>query len=636
MAPNTTEKSQPQAEQMEFKAEVQQLLNILSQSLYKEREIFLRELISNASDALHRMQFEMLTNENVLDPETELAIHLDFDEEANTLTVSDTGVGMTHDELVEDLGTIAHSGAMAFMDSLEEGQQVDEIIGQFGVGFYAVFIVADEVRVTTRSYRPDAEAWTWISHGDSRYEIRPADKATRGTEVEIHLKENAQGFASAWRLRQIVEKHSNYVSFPTYVEDEAANQRTAIWRQGASSVDDEAYDEFYQQLTRDTEEPLLHIHVVADVPIEVRSILYVPRSRERGILQARTDYGLRLYSRKVLIQEHNKDMLPEYFRFVEGVVDSADIPLNVARETVQSNRTLNHIKTALRGRLIRALKDLGEDDPETYAIFWENWGPFIKEGVATDFAGREDLLPLLRFPTTQSKEKAIALSEYVERMAEDQEAIYYILGDTLDSVETSPHLDYFRSQDLEVLYMVDPLDAFMTQSLREFEDIPLKNVDDPDLELPEREEPEKDEGEESLSPERFGKVIVRFQKVLGDRVTEVRASKVLRGSPCRLVSAEGGPQREMQRVQRYLDEHYEIPAQVLEINRGHPLIQNLGQMIERSAGNPLIDMSIEQLYENMLLLEGLHPNPAQMVPRIQSLLEQAASTASDPGAEQEA
>jgi molecular chaperone HtpG len=533
---------------------------------------------------------------------------------------------MTREELVEDLGTIAHSGAMAFLDSLEEGQKVDEIIGQFGVGFYAVFIVADEVRVTTRSYRPEAQAWTWISRGDSRYEIQPADKETRGTEVEIQLKEDAQTFASAWRLRQIIETHSNYVSFPIYVEDEVANQQTAIWRQGPSSVEDEAYDEFYQQLTRDTEKPLLHIHVVADVPIEVRSILYIPRSRERGILQARTDYGLRLYSRKVLIQERNKDLLPEYLRFVEGVVDSADIPLNVARETVQSNRTLNHIKTALRGRLIRALKEMGEEDPETYKVFWENWGPFIKEGIATDFAGQEDLLPLLRFPTTQTEGEAIALSDYVERMPEDQEAIYYVLGDTLDSVATSPHLDYFRSHDLEVLYMVDPLDAFMTQSLREFEEVPLKNVDDPDLELPEREKPKEEA--ETLSAERFGKVIVRFQKVLGDRVTEVRASKVLRGSPCRLVAAEGGPQREMQRVQRYFDEHFEIPAQVLEINRGHPLIQNLATMIERNANSPLIDMSIEQLYENMLLLEGLHPNPAQMVPRIQSLLEQAASTAS--------
>ena len=468
MASNEQKTSQPQAETMEFKAEVQQLLNILSQSLYKEREIFLRELISNASDALHRMQFEMLTNENVIEPEAELAIHIEFDEDANTLTVSDTGVGMTREELVEDLGTIAHSGAMAFLDSLEEGQKVDEIIGQFGVGFYAVFIVADEVRVTTRSYRPEAQAWTWISRGDSRYEIQPADKETRGTEVEIQLKEDAQTFASAWRLRQIIETHSNYVSFPIYVEDEVANQQTAIWRQGPSSVEDEAYDEFYQQLTRDTEKPLLHSHVVADVPIEVRSILYIPRSRERGILQARTDYGLRLYSRKVLIQEHNKDLLPEYLRFVEGVVDSADIPLNVARETVQSNRTLNHIKTALRGRLIRALKEMGEEDPETYKVFWENWGPFIKEGIATDFAGQEDLLPLLRFPTTQTEGEAIALSDYVERMPEDQEAIYYILGDTLDSVATSPHLDYFRSHELEVLYMVDPLDAFMTQSLREF------------------------------------------------------------------------------------------------------------------------------------------------------------------------
>jgi molecular chaperone HtpG len=610
---------------MEFKAEVQQLLRILSHSLYKERDIFLRELISNASDALHRAQFTMLTNQDMLDADAELAIHIEADKDAGTLTVSDSGIGMTHDELIENLGTIAHSGAMAFLQTLEEGQKLDDIIGQFGVGFYAVFMVADEVRVTTRSYQQDAEAWTWISAGDSTYRLIPAEKEHRGTTVEIRLKEDAKEYASTWRLEQIVKMHSNYVSFPIYVGETVANQQTAIWRQPPSQVQEDDYKAFYKQLTMDVEDPLLHAHIVSDAPVEIHSVLYIPASRDQSMFRSRPDYGLKLYSRKVLIQEHNKELLPEYFRFVEGVVDSADVPLNVARETVQSNRTIGHIKRALRSRLVKALQELGDEKPDEYKRFWEAWGLFIKEGVASDFAGRDDLLPLLRFQTTKSEDELIALSAYVARMKEGQSSIYYILGDSLQSVQRSPHLDAFRANDLEVLYLVDPLDAFMVQSLREIEGKPLANVDDPDLELPKADSVEAEPSEPELGPEQFGKLIVRFRKVLGDRVAEVKESKVLKGSPCRLVSAESGPERDMQRVRRLLEENYETPAKILEINRGHPLIRDLATLNGRPSADALVDLSIEQLFENLLLLEGLLPNPAEMVPRIQSLLEQATS-----------
>ncbi|HNT73777.1 MAG TPA: molecular chaperone HtpG [Anaerolineae bacterium] len=616
-----------QTESLEFKAEVRQLLHILSHSLYKEREIFLRELLSNASDALHRMQFEMLTNQDVLDPDAELAIHVDFDAEAHTLTVSDTGIGMTRDEFVENLGTIAHSGAMAFMKNLEEGQKVEDIIGQFGVGFYAVFMVADEVRVTSRSYRPEATAWTWTSQGDSAYTLTPADKVTRGTVVEVQLKEDATDFAAAWRLQQIVKKHSNYVSFPIYVEKEVANQQTALWRKSPQDVSEDDYAEFYRQLTLDFEKPLLHLHIQSDVPVDLHSVLYIPRHRDRGVLRMRADYGLKLYSRKILIQEDNKDLLPEYMRFVEGVVDSADIPLNVARETVQSSRTIGHIKKALRSRLVKELRALGDEKPDDYKLFWETFGAFVKEGVSSDFGGRDDLLPLLRFTTSKSGGALVSLMEYVGRMPETQTELYYILGDTLDAVAGSPHLDYFRAHDLEVLYLVDPLDPFMVQSLREYEGKALKNVDDPDLKLPDADTPAAPETGAELSPAAFGQLIVRFQGVLGEGVKEVRESKLLTDSPCRLVSAETGPVREMARVRRLLEQDFEIPPQILEINRGHPLIQNLAHMIEAQPFNPLIDMTIQQLFDSLLLLEGLHPNPAQMAPRIQKILEQAAASA---------
>jgi len=616
--------AEAQTESLEFKAEVKQLLQILSHSLYKERDIFLRELISNASDALNRIQFLMLTDDDVLDADAELAVHISADEEANTLTVTDTGIGMTREELIQNLGTIAHSGAMAFLKTLEEGQRVDDIIGQFGVGFYAVFMVADEVRVTTRSYRPDATAWTWISSGDSTYRLEEAEKAERGTTIEVQLKEEAKEFASQWRLQSIIRTHSNYVSFPIYVGEEAANKQTAIWRQSASEVDDDAYNDFYRQLTMDFEAPLTHVHIASDVPVEVRSILYVPKRADTGMVRMRTDYGLKLYSRKILIQEHNKEMLPEYLRFVEGVVDSADIPLNVARETVQSSRAIGHIKRALRSRLLKALQELGAEDAETYQAFWESWGAFIKEGVASDFSGREDLLPLLRFTTSKSDGELISMADYVARMPEDQSAIYYILGDSVASVERSPHLDYFRSHDIEVLYMVDPLDGFMVQNLREYEDKSLSNVDDPDLDFPEEEDEETPDDE--LAPEAFGKLLVRFRNVLGERVAEVRESKVLRDSPCRLVSPEGGQERDMQRVRRLLEQDYEVPAKILEVNRGHPLIGRLAEMTSSPTGDEMTELVIEQLFENLLLLEGLHPDPTQMVPRIQTILERMTGT----------
>jgi molecular chaperone HtpG len=619
-------------EAMEFRAEVQQLLRILSHSLYKERDIFLRELISNASDALHRVQFLMLTNQDVLDPEAELAIHIDGDAETNVLTISDTGIGMTRDELVENLGTIAHSGAMAFLETLgkqqngdHEGKRLDDIIGQFGVGFYAVFMVADEVRVTSRSYLADAEAWSWVSSGDSTYRMSPAEKPDRGTTIEIRLKEEATEFASSWRLEQIIKTHSNYVSFPVYVGDTVANQRTAIWRQSPSEVEPEAYNDFYRQLTMDFDDPLCHVHVMADVPVEVRSVLYVPRSREQGMLRARTDYGLKLYSRKVLIQEHNKELLPEYLRFVEGVVDSADIPLNVARETVQSSRAIGHIKRALRGRLLKSLQEMVEENPDDYKVFWAAWGPFIKEGVATDPSSRDDLMPLLRFPTSKSNGEPLSLATYVERMQEGQEVIYFLLGDSLQSVARSPHLDALRANDLEVLYLVDPLDAFMIQGLREFDGKALTNVDDPDLELPEVQEDAEAPSHE-LGHEAFGRLLVRFRRVLGERVADVRESKYLKGSPCRLVSAESGVERDMQRVRRLLEENYETPARILEVNRGHALIRDLGRLTGNPSADALLDLTIEQLFENLLLLEGLHPDPAQMVSRIESLLERAAAS----------
>ena len=623
--PNMPTRQSSAPESLEFRAEVQQLLHILAHSLYTDREIFLRELISNASDALNRLQFEMLTNRDVLNPEAELAVRIETDKSAKTITISDTGIGMTRDELIENLGTIAHSGAISFLQSVrDEKFSADEIIGQFGVGFYSVFMIADEVTVTTRSYRPHAEAWAWTSRGDNTYTLTPADKADRGTTVRVKLKEDTAEFADAWRLEQIVKKHSDYVSFPIYVDGKVANRQTALWRQSPQEVEAEQYFEFYKQLTLDFEKPLLYFHLVADAPVNMRSILYAPARRERGMLHLRTDYGLKLYSRKILIQEYNKDLLPNHFRFVEGVVDSEDLPLNISRETVQSNPMMRQIRRALTNRLVKELGTLAEERPDDYKVFWREFGVFIKEGVTTDPASHESLRDLLRFHSSQAEgsDGLISLKEYVSRMRENQKAIYYVLGDDLKSVARSPHLDYFRANGIEVLYLVDPFDSFMAFALKEYAGKPLQNVDDAGLDLSAAGTPETDAGTAVSQPD-FDRLVERFKTVLGDRVTDVRESKRLTDSPCRLVSPEATPDRDLQRVRRLLEQEYELPKKILELNRSHPLIQNLGCVLARSPDEVLVNTAIEQLFDNALLLEGLHPNPADMTPRIQVLMEAA-------------
>jgi molecular chaperone HtpG len=621
----------PKTESFEFKAEIQQLLNILVHSLYTEREIFLRELISNAADALNRIKFEMLTNRDVMDPDAELAIHLAADPDAGTITISDTGVGMARDEIARDLGTIAHSGAAAFLKQLQEEQRPSvELIGQFGVGFYSVFMVADHVRVVSRSFQPDAEAVAWSSDGGSEYRLEPAGKEERGTRVEITLKEDAREFANTWRLEQIVKKHSDFVGFPIYVGDkkEPVNRQIAPWRQPPSEVAEEQYHDFYRHLTLDPEKPLVYAHLSADAPVNVRSILYIPAHRERGILSLRTDHGLQLYVHNVLIQEYNKDLLPNHFRFVDGVVESEDLPLNISREAIQSSPAARRIQRALVHKLVRELETVAEEEPETYATFWHEFGPFLKEGAATDPVAQKNLLPLLRFHSSRSGDELISLAQYVERMAEDQQAIYYVLGEDLRSAARSPHLDYFRAREIEVLYLVDPIDSFVAMALKEFEDKPLQNVDDARLELPADEEDEAGAG--SAVPQAdFNRLVGRFVEVLGERVLEVRESKVLRDSPCRLLSPDDAPAREMSRVYRMLGQDFELPKRILEINRAHPIIANLAHLVSQAPDSEVIEPTIELLFENQLLLEGLHTNPTDMIPRIQKLM--VAATAEGEG-----
>lgn len=617
----TTDQATGEPQSMSFKAEVQQVLQILAHSLYTDREIFLRELISNASDALNRIQFEMLTNQDVRDPEAELKITLAADGEAGTITVSDTGIGMTRDEMVEHLGTIAQSSARAFVQQTKEGNKAtaSEIIGQFGVGFYSVFMVADRVTVTSRSHRPDAEVATWESTGGDSYTIAPGEREQRGTTITLHLKDDAKEFASTWRLEQIVKRHSDFVAFPIFVDERQVNQQKALWRRAPREIEAEQYKNLYRQLTLDSDDPLMQLHLSTDAPVDLHSILFVPAKRERGLIERRIEGKIKLYSRKILILEEAKDLLPNYFRFVEGVVDSEDLPLNVSRESVQSSPVLQRIRKTLTGRLHRELNELADKDAEKFAAFWKEFGVFIKEGVATDWENKNELLKLLRFNTTTSGDDLVTLATYKGRMVEGQQEIYYVMGASLEAARTSPHLDPFAARGIEVLLFTDLMDGFMLSGLREYEGLKLRNIDEADIELP----GEVEAAAPQVSDEQFATLAARVSAILGDKLKEVRASKVLRDNPARLVG-EDAANREMQRIQQLLGRESESQQRTLELNPAHPLVAALARRAEANADDPVVAAAVEQLYDNALLQEGLLQNPATMVPRILKLLEAAA------------
>lgn len=621
------------AEQFAFKAEIQQLLNILVHSLYTEREIFLRELISNASDALNRMQFEQLTNSNVLDPDAELLIELQPDLEARTLTISDSGIGMTHDDLVNNLGVIAHSGAKAFVEAMKAQQAsnapISEVIGQFGVGFYSVFMAADRVRVVSRSANPDEQAWAWESDGSDNFTIEPAEREHRGTDIIIHLKEDAQEFLQTWKLKDIIRRHSDYIAFPIYVgeDKEPTNKQTAIWRRDPKEVTDEQYTDFYKMLTFDFEEPLHHIHMRADVPLQFYALLYFPASAERTVLSGRTEKGLKLYARKVLIQEYNTELLPEYLSFVQGVVDSEDLPLSVSRESVQASRIMANLKKTITNKVLSELKRLAKNDFETYKKVFGEFGRLIKQGVVVSPAEREDIEPLLYFPSSRSQnaDEWTSLADYVERMVENQDDIYYVIAEDFASAARSPHLDSFRQRGIEVLYFTDPIDSFMLVGLAEYKDHKLRNVDEADIDLSNVGTPQEDAEESSqpIAEGEFETVRSRFADVLGDRVNGVREGRNLVGSPARLVSEDKDSARNMFRINRLLDREFELPVKTLELNPRHPLVRNLSAMLAATPDNPLVNAVVEQVFETALLQDGIHPDPASMAQRLYLLMQAA-------------
>lgn len=618
-----------------FQAEIQQVLNILIHSLYKDREIFLRELISNASDALNRVQFEMLTNRDVLDAEVPLAITLTTDKDAHTLTVSDTGIGMTADEMIESLGVIARSGAKSFLEKVQEGEGgtvSDDIIGQFGVGFYSVFMIADKVEVISRSYNKDAEAAMWVSTGEGGYEILPAEKETRGTDIVIHLREDADEFEQRYRLTRVIKRHSDYVQFPIYIVDagdeidpeeppESVNQQTAIWRKSPNDIEPEEYENFYQALTLDFQPPQMVVHTRSDAPVQLYSVLFVPSSAQGSILSPRVEPGLKLYNRKVLIQEYTTDLLPDYLAFIQGVVDSEDLPLNVSRETIQSNPMTQKIRKILTKRVLSELKSVSRKEPDKYAEFWTEFGQMIKQGTFTHSDDQERLLPLLRFYSDQSPDTLQSFDEYIANFAKAQSDIYYLVAEGKEVAKVSPHLDAFRARGIDVLYMTDTVDGFLVPALIEYEGHKLIAADSEDLDLDGiGNRPEEEPDEAPLEEEARTNLVGFIKETLGDSVEDVRISKVLSAnSPARLAATQGSLDKHQQRLYKMLEQDFDLPTHIFEVNPRHPILKGISARIERGL-DAEAQHAVDVLYQSALLADGIHPNPAELTSSIQALL----------------
>jgi molecular chaperone HtpG len=530
---------------------------------------------------------------------------------------------MTATEMQENLGTIAHSGARAFVNTAQESKQsLSEVIGQFGVGFYSVFMVADSVQVTSRSYQLDAQPAVWTCKGADYFTIESGDRPERGTTVIIQLKEDAKDYIQEARLRDIVRKHSDFVAFPIYLgeDKEQVNRQTALWRQPPRSIEKKDYDEFYRQLTLDFTSPLSFTHMAVDAPVQMYALLYIPAKSDRGIFSLRHADGLKLYSRKILIQEYCKDLLPEYFRFIQGVVDSEDLPLNVSRETYQSNRVIAQLRKLVTSKIIDILEKMSIDELENYQNFWVEFGHYIKEGIAIEQDSPDNLYPLLRFHTTHQPDQWASLDDYIARMKAEQKDIYFLLGDDLHSIASSPHLETLKKFGYEVLLLTDPLDSFVLVRLKQYKDLALVNIASANLKMPVTSQEQSTEQKLQVPQEQWAALIDRFKEQLGEQVADVRMTDRLTDSSARLVDPEGATQQEMQRVYRMLKEDFIPPKKILELNPGHPILLKLNNLENADTRSALV---IQQIYENALLIEGLHPDPASMIDRIQRLIEAA-------------
>ncbi|MEY3465641.1 MAG: molecular chaperone HtpG [Gammaproteobacteria bacterium] len=625
---NDTTATTAPAEKHGFQAEVRELLKLMIHSLYSHREIFLRELISNASDANDKLRFLALSDASLYEGATELQIWVDHDAEKNTITIRDNGIGMTRDEAIAHLGTIAKSGTAEFFSRLTGDQQKDsQLIGQFGVGFYSAFIVADEVEVYTRKAGVAAnDGVRWASKADGDFTVEAAVLPERGTRIVLHLKDAAKEFADAWRLRSLVRRYSDHIAFPVSMRKEGeatldwepVNQAKALWTRARSDITDEEYREFYQHVAHDFAEPLAWSHNKVEGKREYTSLLYVPARAPFDLFQRDATRGLKLYVRRVFIMDDAEQFLPLYLRFVRGVLDSNDLPLNVSRELLQQDSEVEAMRTALTRRALDLLGKLAKEEPEKYAAFWKEFGAVLKEGVGEDSGNRERILPLLRFASTHDESDApmTTLPDYVARMKTGQQRIYYIVADSVAAARSSPYLEVLKAKGVEVLLFADRVDEWMMGYLREFDGKRFKDVARGDLELGELED-----AADKSAAEQAGKdaadLIARLKKALGERVLDVKVSGRLADTPACLVLAEGDPGAQMRRILQAAGQSVPDSKPSLEINAGHALLRHLAATPEGGEFDELALLVFEQA---KLAESGSIANPGEFVRRLNRVL----------------
>jgi len=607
-------------EKYEFKADMKQLLHIIIHSLYTHPEIFLRELISNASDALNKLRIFRLTNSDIISPEEELKITIELDKDNKVFSIEDTGIGMTKDDLIYQLGTIASSGTLNFIQKLKEQKgQVDvNLIGQFGVGFYSVFMVTDEVTIETLYAEKGSTGWKWVSNGTEDFTISPSERTKRGTKISFKLKEEYKEFAEEWKIKDILNKYSNFVDFPIYIGNERVNKVEALWHKKKEEVSEEELFEFYKFIAGDYQQPLGDLFLNIEGNVNFKAILFIPQTQPNMLFGDSRDKTLHLYSNKVFIRDDDKEILPEYLRFVKGVVDSEDIPLNVSREVAQSSPAMAKIRNVLTTKILNLLEEWAENDKEKYYKFYKNFGSIFKTGINTDFTNKNRIIELLRFETSAlPRGEMTSLKEYVSRMKADQTEIYYISGSHLDIVEKNPNLEYFKKNNIEVLFLTDTIDIFTIPYIREYEGKTLKSIEKADIKIENNAQ-----NEVQISQEQKEKLIEKFKKVLGDKVENVVPSVRLVNSPVTLVVGEQGLDPQLEKMMQVIDKDFTVSKRILEINLLHPIINNLLQKLE-GGNEEIVEDAINQLYEGALLIEGYMKNPVDFVKRMNRFIEEA-------------
>jgi len=612
----------------EFQAETKKLLDIVIHSLYTERDVFIRELISNAADALEKFRHESITATDVFDAHVPLEINITLDDKNHTFTITDTGIGMTRHELEANLGTIAHSGSNTFLAQLAEAAKKDvNLIGQFGVGFYAAFMAGGRVLVQSRSW-DGSEGHEWASDGTGSFTISEMPGLRRGTRIIVELKEDAHDYAQKWKVESIIKQYSAFVPFPIKLEGETVNTVQALWTRNKNDITDQEYTDFYKFVGNAFDEPMYRLHFSADAPLAINALLFVPKENFEVIGFGRMESGVNLYCQRILIDQHSENILPEWLRFLKGVVDSEDLPLNISRQALQDNALVGKLRRVITKRFLKFLEEEAKRDADGYLNFWKTFGIFLKEGVTASFEYRNDLGKLLRFESSKSEAgKPVGLADYLLRMNPDQKEIYYINGTSRAAIEAGPYVEMFRKRDIEIIYTMEPIDDFVLSHLGEFEGKKLVSADRADLAIPETEEEKKaeEEQEAGLDSTRAEALLAWLKKALADGVQEVIVSKRLVDAPAMIVNPDSHMTSSMQRVlaasrfEKGLG--LETSKKNLEINLRNPLIQRLADLQETDE-EFAVDVA-RQIYDNAMIQAGLVVDPLVMVERNYKILNRA-------------